>query len=111
MKSNEQLVVLEHHSHFDEACSRARRFAQEVNDEVIVVRSRTGWQVLASAFSQAVLTTAEMQLTTAHVDDALDEEYRREVLVPLHQDMRDEQDAWSRSRSEGWFYDDGDDEL
>lgn len=39
---------------------------------------------------------------------AAEEDYRNEVLVPLIEELAEDQDDWARSEEEGWFYDDED---
>jgi hypothetical protein len=101
-----ELVVLEAHTAFDEACLRARQLARDISSETTVVRSAYGWHILASAFSQAVFATAHMRTNYSTADNEFEEPYDQETRVLLVEDMSDEQTAWARSNEHGWFYDD-----
>ena len=111
-------MVIGEYPTFNEAGAAAKSTALDYRQVVALEQTSAGWKILVDADSEAgrvhlkawaaqVLDEATLDSNNA-VDRSFDEEYEREVMTLVREDMSDEQDAWSLSNDDGWFYTDDD---
>lgn len=101
---------VEQFAEFHCAMDRAKELARRLNEVVSLTRNGNFWTVLIPA-SMATAAQSENQ----HEDDdasfqdgtsEADDEYHREVVQPILDEMRDDQDSFARSEEDGWYYED-----
>lgn len=101
------LLVLEEHPDFASASRKAKELAVRFKNCTGVERSPEGWAVLVP---QDVLTAlAPIEDSEAeYVDysDPYDDDYQKEVVQPLIEELQEDQDSYARSEEDGWFYED-----
>lgn len=116
-----ELIYLEDYRTFRDAQARARFLALQYKKQTGVCRNEAGWDVLVDSGVAAQVrktpTNAQGSNTAGESwncfaddylveDPAAEQEYEREVLEPLFEEMAEDQEDWARSNEEGWFYGD-----
>lgn len=101
------LSVLEEHPDFASASRRAKELAVRFSQRTGIERIPEGWAVLVS---QDVLSAhapvEDVQADYEDDSDPYDDDYQKEVIQPLIEEIQGDQDAWARSEEDGWFYED-----
>lgn len=104
-------VIVEDRSDFASAPRSAKEIALQFQERAGIQRSATGWAVLASNTVLIALTPPEVEEAGEYdYEDyssaPYDDEFQREVVQPLVEEMQNDQDSWARSDEDGWFYED-----
>jgi hypothetical protein len=106
-----ELVPVEDYPDFPSASRRAKELAIRFKKHTSIQRTDAGWVVLVSnTVSAALRPSVEEETTDYEFEDyssnSYEDEYQREVVQPLIEEIQSDQDSWARSDEEGWFYED-----
>ena len=101
------LSVLEEYPDFASASHRAKELAIRYSQRTGIEQSPEGWAVLVSQdVLSALAPIEEVQADYEDYSDPYDDDYQKEVIQPLIEEIQGDQDAWARSEEDGWFYED-----
>lgn len=106
-----ELISLQCFPNFRAAAEHAKALAIESQSQTGVRRSGSGWSVLASP-SVARLEPILSDDCREDLYDAeeggyeAEDEYQREVIEPLLEELEEDREDYARSEEEGWFYGD-----
>lgn len=119
-----ELIYLEDYRTFRDAQARARILAMHYEKQTGVCRNEAGWDVLVDSGVAAQVRNTPANKRQSNNAAAVwadcieddhyqaqvtgEEDYQREVLQPLMQEIEEDQENWARSDEEGWFYGDED---
>ncbi len=103
-----ELSVFEEFPDFSAASKKARELAGKFGETTGVERRGTGWAVLVPPHMlpepEDFLDDFNPLPGEPDTQDPFDEEYEKEVLEPLREEVNDDQDSWARSDDDGWYY-------
>lgn len=99
------LSVLEEYPDFASTSRRAKELAVHFSQRTGIKRSPEEWTVLVSQDDLSALAPVEdVQADYQDDSDPYDDDYQKEVIQPLIDEIQGDQDAWARSEEDGWFY-------
>lgn len=104
-----ELLILEVFSSFSLASEKAKLLALQFKKSITIQRNDAGWSVLVPQEIYKELECKEID----NLEDYEPEEnysgrddYEKEVLEQIIEEIQSDQDAWARSDEDGWFYED-----
>lgn len=99
------LLVFEEHPDFASASRTAKELAVRFKTSTRIQRSSEGWVVLVPHDVLTALTPLEdSEAECEDHSDPYDDDYQREVVQPLIQELQEDLDSYARSEEDGWFY-------
>jgi hypothetical protein len=103
---NNDLMTIEDCSDFSTASKKAKELAIRFGETMSLRRTEISWAVMGSlSIYNALFPIEEYEIDNDDTGpDLYAEEVEHEFYKPIFEEYLNEQDSWSRSDEDGWFY-------